>query len=103
MEDSRPRAQSGKTERDHHQVEMKREARTLYKCNHQSDPSKIKCMILRSFFPSSEVTCSHIIGLRNRSALQRLGLPDASLWDARNSLLIFHEFEQRYESLEIVS
>ncbi len=103
VEDSRPRAPSGKSEREHHQADMKLAARTLYNCNDPLDASVIKCMILGSFFPSSKVTCSHIIGLRNRSSLARLGLSDTSLWDARNCLLLFHEFEPRFENLEIVS
>jgi len=101
LDDCRPRAPSGETEREHHQSEMKQLARKRYDCIDSRDASKTKCMILGLYFKTDEVTCRHIVGLRNREALPRLGLSDQSLWDPRNYLLLFHEIETRFENLEI--
>ncbi len=103
VHDSRPRAPSGTTERNYHQSEMKSLARTMYDCTHPTDPNQTKCMLLGLYFPTHKIICSHIISLRNRNALARLGLPDESIWDAKNGLLLFEPFESKFEGLEIVS
>jgi len=103
VHDSCPRAPSGRTERSHHQAQMKREARARYQCEHPADPSQTKCMLLGLFFPTDRIVNSHIISVRNRNALARLGLPDECLWDARNCLLLFEAFEEKIEHLEVVS
>jgi hypothetical protein len=103
VHDSCPRAPSGKTERSHHQAEMKRNARVRYQCEHPMDLSQTKCMLLGLFFPTNRIVNSHIISVRNRNALARLGLPDECLWDARNCFLLFDAFEEKIEHLEVVS
>lgn len=103
VHDSCPRAPSGTTERSHHQAQMKQDARARYQCTHPSDPSQTKCMLLGLFFPTNRIINSHIISVRNRNALARLGLRDECLWDARNCLLLFEAFEKKIEHLEVVS
>ena len=103
LQDACPRAPSGATERSHHQAIMKQEARERYQCINSTDSSKTKCMLLGLDFPTHQITNSHIISLRNRNALSRLGLPDECIWDARNGLLLFEAFETKLENLEIVS
>lgn len=101
VSDCRPRPPSYKSERDENQTEMKIAARARYKCDHPKNPSLVKCMILGLYLPSNEICCSHIISVRNRTALARLGLPDEAIWNPKNCLLLFHEFEKRFENLEI--
>ena len=76
VQDSCPRPPSNTTERNYHKVEMKQAARQRYQCIHPTDPSQTKCMLLGLYFPTNQVICSHIISVRNRNALSRLGISD---------------------------
>ena len=98
----RPQASSAKTEREFHQRIMKQECRVRYNCINPNDPNTTKCMVLNDFFPTSDICLSHIIPLKNRSSLAVLGLSDDCIWDPKNGLCLWKEFEDHYDRLEVV-
>jgi hypothetical protein len=99
METTRPRAPSNKSEKSYHQQEMKQQARQLYRRNHPTDPNKIKCMILDEYFDSKDVTLSHIVAVGNKQLLSVLNYEPRDIWNPRNGLLVWREFEPLFENL----
>ena len=59
-------------------------------------------MILNHYFPTADICLSHIIPLKDRASLSVLGLSDDCIWDARNGLCLWREFETHYDRQEVV-
>jgi hypothetical protein len=96
-----PKCTSTSSDRTFHQINFKKALRERYCYINEENPDVTRCMVLGVFFSSDVVIASHIIGLTNRISLSALNLND--IWSDRNGLLIYKEFEKKYENQEIVS
>lgn len=65
------------------------------------NPHVTERMILGRFFLTTTVTASHIVGLYERNLCPNLGIDD--VWDDRNGILLFHDIDQRFKSMDLVS
>jgi hypothetical protein len=101
---TRPKAQSGKSERDHHQAQFKIDVINRYCCDVGAPPNHLRCMVLNTFVPSHRAIAGHIIGLKERESgvLNMLGLRYEDVWDPRNGLIWWHEIETAKENMEVV-
>ena len=99
-----PKKTSNASDRRHHQNTFKETLRLRYACIDGENQGVTRCMVLDKFFSTNVVTASHIIGLTNRLSLTALNLnPDSDIWSDRNGLLLYQDFEYKYESQDIVS
>ena len=99
-----PKCTSNSSDRTYHESEFKKALRKRYCCISETNPDVTRCMVLDFFFSSDVVIASHIIGLTNRLSLSALNLNSSKdIWSDRNGLLIYKDFEKKYEHQEIVS
>jgi len=99
-----PKRTSNASDRKHHQRDFKEALRNRYACVDPTNPSTTRCMVLDIFLGTEVVIAAHIIGLTNRLSFSALNLnSDRDIWSDRNGLLVYKDFETKYESQDIVS
>lgn len=98
-----PQPSSSASERDYHQQIWNDEMKTRYHCGDPSNPDVTKCMLLNIFLPTSEMTTTHIISIKNRGVLPMLGMNSEDIWSPQNGLLLHTPIKNRFAKLEVVS
>lgn len=93
---------SGKSDREAHQEEFKKQLLQFYQCSDPINPNVAKCMVLNKYFSKSQITGSHIIRLEKRQQFLLMGLSRAEVWNVKNGLLLYKPIEEKFDSQDLV-
>ena len=81
------------------QSDFKEALVTYYERNHPSEQNFLKCMVMNRFFSRETVIASHIWKYStNGRGLEEFGLPESSVSEARNGLLLCKNIEQAFDT-----
>jgi hypothetical protein len=100
---SMPTASSTKSQREHHQAQIKSQMRVHYGCVHENNPYMTKCLVLNAFFSTEQVTFAHLVGVTEKNHLHMLGMNSTDLWNPRNGLLVHRDIEHEFTKNNVVS